>query len=47
MKELMKKFEDLWISVAFAEAGEHDASREFLLQEVRVEENGHEVYTAA
>lgn len=25
MKELLKKFENLWVSVAFAEAGEHEA----------------------
>jgi len=29
MKELLRKFENLWVSVAFAEAGEYEASREF------------------
>lgn len=38
MKELMKKFEDLWITVAFAEAGEYEASREFLEHGVCTEE---------
>ena len=33
MKELLKRFENLWVSVAFAEAGEHEASKEFLVQE--------------
>jgi len=32
MKVLLKKLENLWISIAFAEAGEHEASREFLAQ---------------
>lgn len=30
MKELLKKFEDLWIAIAFAEAGEHESSQEYL-----------------
>ena len=33
MKELLKKFEDLWIAIAFAEAGEHESSQEYLLSD--------------
>jgi hypothetical protein len=33
MKELLKKFENLWVSVAFAEAGEHEAFQELLAEE--------------
>jgi len=43
MKELLKKFEDLWISVAFAEAGEHEASREFMAQD-EIDEGSREIY---
>lgn len=46
MKELLKKFEDLWISVAFAEAGEYETSREFLGQDVRDDERA-EIFTVA
>jgi hypothetical protein len=31
MKELLKKFENLWIAIAFAEAGEHESSQEYLV----------------
>lgn len=30
MKELIRKFEAIWISVAFAEAGEQETAREFM-----------------
>jgi hypothetical protein len=43
MKELLKKFENLWISVAFAEAGEHEASREFMAQN-EFDEESQEIY---
>ena len=33
MNELLKKFEDLWVSVAFAEAGEHEASKHVLIND--------------
>ena len=46
MKELLKKFEDLWISITYAEAGEHEASREFLVQDVRDDERA-EIFTVA
>jgi hypothetical protein len=46
MKELLKKFEDLWISVTFAEAGEYETSREFLVQDVCNEEHT-EIFNAA
>jgi hypothetical protein len=42
MKELLKKFENLWVSVAFAEAGEHEASRELLAYDPF--EEGSEIY---
>jgi hypothetical protein len=38
MKDLLKKFENLWVSVAFAEAGEHEASRELLAHDAFDEE---------
>ena len=34
MKELFKKFEDLWIAIAFAEAGEHESSQEYLIPDL-------------
>jgi hypothetical protein len=43
MKELLKKFEDLWISVAFAEAGEHETSRAFMAH-VELDEGSQEIY---
>lgn len=46
MKELLRKFEDLWITVTFAEAGEYEASREFLDHDGRAEE-GAGICTAA
>ena len=46
MKELMKRFEDLWILVAFAEAGEYEASKEFLDHDV-CDEVRPEILTAA
>jgi len=46
MKELLKKFEDLWISVTFAEAGEYETSREFLIKDVCNEEHP-EIFNAA
>jgi len=30
MKELMRMFETIWISVAFAEAGEQETAQEFM-----------------
>ena len=30
MKELIRKFETIWISVAFAEAGEQETAQEFM-----------------
>lgn len=33
MKELLRTFEDLWVSVAFAEAGEHEAVQQFLAEQ--------------
>ena len=33
MKELLKKFESIWVSVAFAEAGEPEISQQLLVQE--------------
>lgn len=39
MKELLKKLENLWVSVAFAEAGEHEASREMLADNTFDEES--------
>lgn len=30
MKELTRMFETIWISVAFAEAGEQETAREFM-----------------
>jgi len=39
MKELLKKFENLWVSVAFAEAGEHETSRGFLAHDAFDEES--------
>jgi hypothetical protein len=46
MKELLKKFENLWVSVAFAEAGEHEASREFMAQD-KFDEGSQEIYQVA
>jgi hypothetical protein len=43
MKELLKKFEDLWISVAFAEAGEHETSRAFMAHD-ELDEGSQEIY---
>lgn len=31
MKDLLKTFEDLWVAITFAEAGEHALSREYLV----------------
>lgn len=30
MKELIRLFENIWISIAFAEAGEQETAREFM-----------------
>ena len=46
MKELLKKFENLWVSVAFAEAGEYETLQKILAEKARDEANG-EVCTAA
>jgi hypothetical protein len=35
MKDLMRMFETVWISVAFAEAGEQKIAREFMGPEQR------------
>lgn len=43
MKELLKKFENLWVSIAFAEAGEHEASRKLLAHDA-VDEESPEIY---
>jgi hypothetical protein len=40
MKELLKKFEDLWVSVAFAEAGEHEALKQIMAEEAHDESCG-------
>jgi len=40
MKELLKKFENLWVSVAFAEAGEHEAMQQMLAGETHDEASG-------
>ena len=45
MKELLKKFENLWVSVAFAEAGEHEAVQQ-LLTEAAHEAAGSEICPA-
>jgi hypothetical protein len=34
MKDLISKLEALWVSVTFAEAGEHEASREIMSQDI-------------
>jgi hypothetical protein len=46
MMELLKKFENLWVSVAFAEAGEHETSREFIAQD-KFDEESQEIYQVA
>lgn len=38
MRELLKKFEDLLVSVAFAEAGEHEIAKQLLVQAVSDED---------
>jgi hypothetical protein len=43
MNELLKKFEDLWISIAFAEAGEHETSRAFMVRN-ELDEGSQEIY---
>lgn len=45
MKELLKRFENLWVSVAFAEAGEHEALQQ-LLAEAAHDEAGGEICPA-
>ena len=37
MKDLIRAFEKIWISIAFAEAGEQETAEQFL---------GHELYEA-
>ena len=39
MKELIRMFETIWISVAFAEAGEQETARKFMGPELREAEN--------
>jgi hypothetical protein len=39
MKDLMRMFEAIWISVAFAEAGEQKTAREFMGPELCDAEN--------
>ncbi len=34
MKKLIRMFETIWISVAFAEAGEQETARKFMGQEL-------------
>jgi hypothetical protein len=46
MKELLKKFENLWVSVAFAEAGEHEISKQLLAQEA-CDEGCEKIYQTA
>jgi hypothetical protein len=46
MKELLRKFENLWVSVAFAEAGEHEASKEFLVRKAH-DEGSPEIFQVA
>ena len=43
MKVLLKKIENLWVSIAFAEAGEHEASRELLAYDAFDDESS-EIY---
>jgi hypothetical protein len=40
MKELLKKFENLWISVTFAEAGEYETFQELLAEEAHDKAHG-------
>lgn len=35
MKKLLKRLENIYAAVAFAEAGEHDTAREILMEEKR------------
>jgi hypothetical protein len=39
MKKLMNKLEAIWVSVAFAEAGEHEISQHILAEEIRIAED--------
>jgi hypothetical protein len=39
MKELIRMFETIWISVAFAEAGEQETALKFMGPELREAEN--------
>lgn len=39
MKELLKNFENLWVSVAFAEAGEYETLQQILAEEAHDEAN--------
>jgi hypothetical protein len=34
MKDLISKFEGLWVSITFAEAGEHETSQQILAQDI-------------
>jgi hypothetical protein len=38
--ELLKKFENLWVSVTFAEAGEHETLQQILAEETHDETSG-------
>jgi hypothetical protein len=40
MKKLLEKFENLWVYVAFAEAGEHETFQHILAKEAHDEANG-------
>lgn len=46
MKALIEKLENLWVSVAFAEAGEHETLQHILTKEAN-DEASEEVRTAA
>ena len=37
MKELLRKIENLWIAIAFAEAGEHETSQDYHIPDLRDE----------
>lgn len=34
MKDMIRKFEALWVSITFAEAGEHVTSQQILTQDI-------------
>jgi hypothetical protein len=34
MNDMIRKFEALWVSITFAEAGEHETSQQILAQDI-------------